>query len=189
MATDENSIFPFTVNYGGSIGEITFTCVEDMTQFLQTGLPGILVEQAGLVDENAALKRELELIRPKTPPKEEPSTSRSSPDFTSYTQRRQQGAISYKSGELWDENKIRVIDEQAHFELTFPHGRYLTGFVGIVKLRPGIKPLRGSSMLWHDFYINIPEKNFWKGHVLLQQRTEDEHYNIRSLGVNEYVGR
>lgn len=185
--SDNGSIFPFTVNYGGTIGEITFTCVEDMSQFIRVGLPGILVEQAGLVDANEALRQELDQL--KSTIKQGPKPPVMAPDFTRSKQQRRIGKVIHKIGELWDENKIRMIDGNAEFELTFPRGRYLTGFIGTMKLSPGIQPLRGSSLLWHDFFINIPETNFWKGNVLIQRRTEDERFNIRSLGVNEYVSR
>ena len=184
--SDNGTIFPFSVNYGGTIGEITFTCVEDMSQFIRVGLPGILVEQAGLVDSNEALRQKLDRLKSTLKPEPKPSVM--APEFTRSKQQRRIGKVTRKIGELWDENKMRMIDDSAEFELTFPKGRYVTGFIGTMKLGPGLQPLRGSSLLWHDFFINIPENNFWKGNVVIQRRTEDEQFNIRSLGINEYVG-
>ncbi len=184
---EENDTYPIHLDCGGERGEIVLDSPEEAVDFVTTTLPGIMREIDTLRAENAELLSQLKELKTKIPKKQIPIGL--NPNAVAFVRRGNEQKAPTKVGELWDEDHIKRLDAKVEFNLSFPRGRYVTGFVGTMTLSYGTLTNLKSSLLWHDFYIDIKEERFWRGKIIVQRRTEDDKYNIRSLGINEYIGR
>lgn len=184
---DQNDLFPLSIDCGKKHGTLSVHSAEELQELLRTTLPTIGRENDALTDENAALRTKIDELTAKIPKKQTPISP--SPNPSAFVRRPNDRKTPTKIGELWDEEHFRRLDEKVSFDLSFPRGRYVTGFVGTFSLSYGSIGSLKSSLLWHDFYVDIKENYFWRGKVLVQRRSEDDRYNVRSLGLNEYVGR
>lgn len=172
--------FPFTVDYGDLVGKHTFESVDDLIRFARHTLP------------DALSKHELKELK-----KQEKEDDAAIMKFQSRIEsgggvhfsgerRKTNRNVPTRIGRLYDEDGQLLIDDKAEFELTFPRGKFVTGFVGTMKCNREI-PVPKRSLLWHDYMIEIPENKFWKGRIMIQRRTEDDKFNVRSHGMNEYM--
>ena len=172
--------FPFTMKYGDLVGEHTFNSVDDVLHFVRHTLPDKLgkhelseLKAQEKEDDDALIKFQSRI------------ESGGGVHFSGQ-RRKIERNVPTRIGRLWDEDGKLLIDEKAEFELSFPRGRFVTGFVGLMRPSRDV-PVPKRSLLWHDYMIEIPENRFWKGRVMIQRRTEDENFNIRSHGMNEYM--
>ena len=178
--SDESSEFPFTINYGDLVGEHTFNSYDDLLQFARHTLPDVLGKH------KMAKLKEQEEEDDSTLVKFQSRIESGGGMHFSGQRREVKRDVPTRIGQLWDEEGSLLIDDKAEFELSFPRGRFVTGFVGTMKPSRNI-PVPKSSLLWHDYLIDIPEKKFWRGRVMIQRRTDDARFNIRSHGMNEYM--
>ena len=176
--SDPNNVYPLIIDCGDKYGKIELNSSRDVLDFLKTTVPKI-------ADENTLMRRQIESLRAQIPVKQ--SSVSLNPNSVAIVRRKNDRAVPGKTGELWDEDQIKCIDNQAFFELQFPRGRYVTGFVGTLTVSTGDIPTLRHDLNWHDFFMDVKEDKFWRGRVVIQRRTEDKKYNIRSQGLNEYV--
>lgn len=184
---DASDTYPFSIDCGEKRGEIIISSPHDALEFVKSTLPNLLSENDLLTAENAELRKRIDKLKSEIPKKETPIAL--NPTSVAFVRRPNDRKAPTKIGELWDEDHVKRLDTNATFDLSFPRGRYVTGFVGTLTLSYGSLTTLKSSLLWHDFYIDIKEDEFWRGKIIVQRRTDDDKYNIRSLGINEYVGR
>ena len=178
--SDESKDFPFTVNYGDLVDEHTFESVDDLVKFARHTLPDVLGKRE--LKELKAQEKEDDAAIVKFQSRIE---SGGGVHFSG-ERRKTTRSVPTRMGLLWDETGKLLMDDKAEFEISFPKGRFVTVFVGTMKTSRAIDvPKR--SLLWHDYMIEIPENKFWKGRVMIQRRTDDEKFNIRSHGMNEYM--
>lgn len=179
MGNDKAKL-PFSVDYGDPLGRITFESMEDLIAFARHTIPDYFTKQE--LAEIKAQESEDDTAIMKFQSRIESGGG----VHYSGERRKPRKNVPTRVGKLWDEDMSLLIDEDCEFELSFPKGRFVTGFVGIMRPSREI-PVPKRSLLWHDYLIDIPDNRFWKGRVMVQRRTEDGSFNIRSHGMNEYV--
>ena len=178
MNHTEQDTYPLTIDCGEKYGKITLNSHEETVNFLTVTLPKI-------TSEFNMMRKQIESLRAQIPTSA--NAANLNPNAIVFNPRKSNNTVPTKFGQLWDEYRIKCYDENAAFDLQFPKGRYVTGFVGTLTPTKGQLQHLKRDFNWHDFFIDIEENKFWKGRVVIQRRSEDNKYNVRSQGINEYV--